>query len=171
VCIASTFNFLVNDCMILDHSNRLQYVPGMSEYLSSKFHLLYLVFFFIFIRYFLYLHVKSYLLSSFPLRNTPIPSPSSTCTLTHPSLFPVLAFPYTKSSQSQGPLLSLMSHKAILCYICSWSLQSLLVYSLAGGPWELWGYWLVHIIVPFMGTMQTPSAPWVLSLALPLGTL
>ena len=31
-------------------------------------------------------------------------------------------------------------------------------------------YWLVHIIVPPIG-LQTPSAPWVLSLASPLGAL
>jgi hypothetical protein len=31
-------------------------------------------------------------------------------------------------------------------------------------PWELWEYWLVHIVVPDMG-LQTPSAPWVLFLA------
>jgi hypothetical protein len=37
-------------------------------------------------------------------------------------------------------------------------------------PWELWGYWLVHIVVPSMG-LQTPPAPWVLSLVPPLGTL
>ena len=37
-------------------------------------------------------------------------------------------------------------------------------------PKELWGYWLVHIVVPPMG-LQTPSAPWVLSLAPSLGTL
>ena len=37
-------------------------------------------------------------------------------------------------------------------------------------PWELWGYWLVHIVVPPSG-LQTPSAPWVLSLAPSLGTL
>jgi hypothetical protein len=29
-------------------------------------------------------------------------------------------------------------------------------------PWELWGYWLAHIVVPPMG-LQTPSAPSVLS--------
>ena len=29
---------------------------------------------------------------------------------------------------------------------------------------QLWGYWLVHIVVPPMG-LQTPLAPWVLSLA------
>jgi hypothetical protein len=32
------------------------------------------------------------------------------------------------------------------------------------------GYWLVHIVVPPMG-LQTPSAPWVHSLASSLGTL
>jgi hypothetical protein len=36
-------------------------------------------------------------------------------------------------------------------------------------PWELWGYLLVHIAVLPMG-LQTPSAPWVLSLAPSLGT-
>jgi hypothetical protein len=36
-------------------------------------------------------------------------------------------------------------------------------------PRELWGYWLVPIVPP-MG-LQTPSAPWVLSLAPSLGTL
>ena len=35
---------------------------------------------------------------------------------------------------------------------------------------ELWGYWLVHIVVSPIG-LQTPSAPWVLSLAPSLGTL
>jgi hypothetical protein len=37
-------------------------------------------------------------------------------------------------------------------------------------PRELWGYWLVHIVVTSIG-LQTPSAPWVLSLAPSLGTL
>jgi hypothetical protein len=37
-------------------------------------------------------------------------------------------------------------------------------------PWELWGYWLVHIIVPPMG-LQNLSPPWVFSLAPSLGTL
>jgi hypothetical protein len=35
---------------------------------------------------------------------------------------------------------------------------------------EFWGYWLVHIVVPPIG-FQTPSAPWVLSLAPPFGAL
>jgi hypothetical protein len=35
---------------------------------------------------------------------------------------------------------------------------------------ETWGCWLVHIVVPPIG-LQTPSAPWVLSLAPPMGAL
>jgi hypothetical protein len=37
-------------------------------------------------------------------------------------------------------------------------------------PWELWGYWLVLIVVALM-RLQTPSAPRVLSLAPSFGTL
>jgi hypothetical protein len=37
-------------------------------------------------------------------------------------------------------------------------------------PKELWGYWLVYIDVPPTG-VQTPSDPWVLSLAPSVGTL
>jgi hypothetical protein len=42
--------------------------------------------------------------------------------------------------------------------------------SLIDGSWELWDYWLVHIVVPSLG-LQTPSAPWVLSLTPLFGTL
>jgi hypothetical protein len=35
---------------------------------------------------------------------------------------------------------------------------------------ELWGYWLIHIVVVPRG-LPTPSVPWVLSPALSLGTL
>jgi hypothetical protein len=46
------------------------------------------------------------------------------------------------------------------------------VFSLVGGlvPGSSGGYWLVHIVVPPMG-LQTPSAPWILSLAPSLGIL
>jgi hypothetical protein len=77
-----------------------------------------------------------------------------------------------KPSQDQGHLLPLMTNKAILCYISSWSHGSLHVYSLVGClvPGSSGGGIVVHIVVPLMG-LQTPSAPWVLSLAPPLGTL
>jgi hypothetical protein len=35
---------------------------------------------------------------------------------------------------------------------------------------QLWGYWLVHTVVPHVG-LQTPTAPWVFSLAPSLGTM
>jgi hypothetical protein len=60
---------------------------------------------------------------------------------THPLLPPcpgILLHWGIKSSQDKGPLLSLMSKKAILSYICCWSHGSLHVYSLVGGlvPWS-----------------------------------
>jgi hypothetical protein len=54
----------------------------------------------------------------------------------HPLPLPCAAIPLHWTiwpSQDQGPLLPLMSNKAILCYICSWSHESLHVYSLVGG--------------------------------------
>jgi hypothetical protein len=57
-----------------------------------------------------------------------------------------------------------MTHEAILCYICSWSYGSFHVYSLVGGLVP--GSSGVHNVVPPMG-LQTPSAPWVLSLTPP----
>ena len=69
-----------------------------------------------------------------------------------------------KPSQDQGPLLSLMSHNAILCYICGWSHESLYFYSLVGGlvtgssggtGWFiqlffLWGCKPLQILGPFL---------------------
>ena len=65
-----------------------------------------------------------------------------------------------------------MSPKAILCYMCSWILESLHVYSSVGGlaPGNSGEYCLVHIVV-LPTELQTPSAPSVLSLTPPLGTV
>jgi hypothetical protein len=71
------------------------------------------------------------------------PSPRSP---NHPLPLPCPGIPLhwgIKPSQDQGPLLSLMSNKAIFCYICSWSHGSLHVYSLLGG--------LVPRILPHLG--------------------
>jgi len=64
-------------------------------------------------------------------------------------------------SQAKGLLFLLMPDKAILCYICSWSHGYYLV---GGALWELWGHWLVDIVVLPIG-LQTSSAPSVLSLS------
>jgi hypothetical protein len=66
-----------------------------------------------------------------PLSHTPSP-----CRPTHPLRLPGLGIPLhwgIKPSQDQGPLLPLLSNKAILCYICSWSHEFLHLYSLVGG--------------------------------------
>jgi hypothetical protein len=84
------------------------------------------------IRCFHYLHCKFYPLSSFPL-HPPIPSPLPTPTPI-PTSCPGIPLHWgIKPSRDQGPLLSLMFHKAILCYICSWSHESHHVFSLIGG--------------------------------------
>ena len=83
------------------------------------------------------------------------------------------AFPYTEHWGFTGPRASPPTDEwqAILCYIYGWSLCILpcVLFSCWFSLWELWGYWLVHIVFLPMG-LQTPSAPWVLSLVPPLGT-
>ena len=90
---------------------------------------------FFLIGYFIYLHFKCYPLSQFL-------HPPSLCfyegalPLTHslPPLHPDIPLHWgIKPSQDQGPLLPLMSYKAILCYICGQSHGSLHVYFLVGG--------------------------------------
>jgi hypothetical protein len=91
------------------------------------------------VRYFIFLIFFIYISNfipfpHFPLK-IPLSHPPSPCSLTHPLLLPCPGIPLhwvIKPSQDQGPLLLLMSHKAILCYICGWSLESLHMYSLLG---------------------------------------
>ena len=70
----------------------------------------------------------------------------------------------------------MLTEKAILSYTCGsptiGSPPSPRVYSLASGlvPGSSGGYWLVHTVVPPMG-LQTLSAPCILSILPPLGTL
>ncbi|EDL27071.1 mCG12966 [Mus musculus] len=109
-----------------------------------------------------------------PPQKNPLSHPLSPCSLTHPLLLPCPGIPLhlgMESSQDQRPLLSLMSLKAILCYIFGWRHEFLHVYPLVGlVPGSSGGYWLVHIVVPPIG-LQTPSASCVLSLAPPLWNL
>ena len=90
------------------------------------------------IGYFLYFYFKCYPLTSFPSRNS-LSHPSSPClmkvflpTTTHSNLTTLILHWVNKPSRDQGHILPLMSYKAIICFICNWSLGSLLVYSLFG---------------------------------------
>ena len=116
--------------------------------------------------FFIYIsNVTPYLVS--PLK-TPYPSPNSTPghQPTH-SCFPIPGIPLhlgIKPSQDQGPLLPLMSNKATLCYICSWSHGTFHVYSLvgslvpgsSGGPgwfillFLLWSYKSLQLLESFL---------------------
>jgi hypothetical protein len=101
---------------------------------------------------------------------SPLSHSSSPCSPTYPLPPPYPGSPLhwgIAPSQDRGPLPPLMSGMAILCYICTWSHRSILVYS--GwwfSTWELWGVWLVDTVVLPMG-LQTLSAPSVLSLIPP----
>ena len=82
-----------------------------------------------------------------------IPSPHPAPLPTH-SHFLALAFPCNgayKVYKTKGPHFPMIADKAIFCYICS-------------QRHKLWGYWLVHIVVAPIW-LQTPLAPWVISLA------
>jgi hypothetical protein len=65
-------------------------------------------------------------------------------------------------SQDQGPLFPLITNYAILCYIQlePW-VPPRVFFDWWFSPRELWGYWLIHSVVPPIG-MQTPSGPWLL---------
>ena len=74
--------------------------------------------------------------SSYLLLKLPYPIPSPTLSITNPLLlpFPGITLHWDiKPSQDQGPLLPLMSNKAILCYIRGWRYGSLHVYFLVSG--------------------------------------
>ena len=81
----------------------------------------------------------TYIASFIPFPHFPSEIPLShpySCSLTHPLLLPYPNIPLhwvIEPSQDQETLLSLMSHKAFLCYICGWRHGSLHVYPLAGG--------------------------------------
>ena len=75
-----------------------------------------------------------------------------------------------KPPQDQGGPLPVMLDKANLCYISSWSHGYPCVFlGWCFSPWELWGFWLVDIVVLPM-RLQTHSAPTALSLLSTLGS-
>jgi hypothetical protein len=110
-------------------------------------------------RYFIYLHFRFYspFLVSPPETLYPIlPPPASVRVLTHPlthSLPPprpdIPLYWGMEPSQDQGPPLSLMSDKAILCYI-SWSHRSFHVNTLVDGLVSGnsgWSGWLILLFL------------------------
>jgi hypothetical protein len=105
-----------------------------------------------FIRYFLHLHFKCYPES--PLYPPPAPLPNPPTPASWPRHSRVLGH---MIFQDQGPLLLLMA---------DW--PSSATYATRDTALGSGKYWLVHIVVPRIG-VQPPLAPWVLSLAPPMG--
>jgi hypothetical protein len=104
-----------------------------------------------FIRYFLYMHFKCYLKSSlYPL----------------PILLP---YPPTPASWSwHSPVLEHIKFATPRGLSSQWWPTRPSSATYAARDMSSGGYWLVHIVAPPI-ELQTPSAPWVLSLAPPLG--
>jgi hypothetical protein len=110
----------------------------------------------------------------FPSENSPIPSPILLLTnLPTPASLPWNSL--TLGHQAfTGPKASalidvLQGHTLLHMGLELW-VPSCVIFGWWFSPWDLWNFWWVHIVVPSMG-LQVPSAPWVLSLAPPLGTL
>jgi hypothetical protein len=115
--------------------------------------------------------------SEFPLHKPHIPSPfpflyEGVPPPAHPLLPQCSSIPLPwEPPQNQGAPLPVMPDKAILCYICSWSqwVPTSILSDWWFSPWELWGVWLVDIVLPL--GLQTSSAASVFALASPLESL
>ena len=126
-----------------------------------------------FIRYFLYLHFKCYPLSWFPPK------------IPNLSLLPLLTIPLSPSSLSwHSPIMGLLAflgtraslpfdvqqcHPLLHIQLEPW-VPPCVLFGWWFSLWELWGVWLVNIVALPMG-LQIPSAPSVLPLTPPLGSL
>ena len=139
----------------------------------QSFSVHYFVCIFFFIRHFLYLYFKWYPISWFRFWNPPILSPHA-CSPNHTLLFLSLRIPYN-GTQSLHRNKGLSSHwwlarPSSATYGLEPWVPPCVLFGWWFSPWELWGYRLVHIVVPPV-RLQTPSAPLVLSLTPPFGTL
>jgi hypothetical protein len=103
----------------------------------------------------------------YPLHPPRVHQPTHSCILAQTS--PILGYRIFTGSRASPPIDDRLGHPLLRmqleprfpsCVFFDWWYRSK----------ELWDYWLVHIDIPPRG-LQTPSAPWVLSLAPSLGTL
>jgi hypothetical protein len=124
-----------------------------------------------FIGYFLYLHFQCYPLFQFPPLETPSIIPlllllwdsSPTYPPTH-SCLPTLEFPYTgnrafSGSRASPPIDDWQGHPLLHMQLDPWVSPGVL-FGWWCSPWELWGLWLIDIILP-MG-LQIPLAHLVI---------
>jgi hypothetical protein len=106
--------------------------------------------------------LKPPILFPLPLLNNPA---SSLTPASWPWNYPLLGCRTFTGPRASPPIDDQLGHPLLHIQLEPWVLPCVFF-----GWWfsirELWGYWLVHIV-----GLQTPSVPWVLSLAPSLGTL
>ena len=153
----------------------------MFLFLLLFFFLLLFVYLFIYlIGHFIHLHFKYYHPSQFPLSK---PSAPSSLLLPLWGFSPIYPPTHASSSYhhpslghqtSTGPrafplINARWSNPLVYLQLETW-IPSCVLFGWWFSLWELWGYWLIHIVLLPVG-LQTPPDPLVLSLASPLGTL
>ena len=121
--------------------------------------------YYFFIRYFLYFtfQMLSPFLVSPPLLTNPV-TPSS-----WPWHSTTLGYRAFTGPRASPPIDDQLDHPLLHMWLESW-VPLCVFFGWWFSPWDLWGYWLAHIVVLPMG-LQIPLAPWVLSLVPSLGTL
>jgi hypothetical protein len=115
------------------------------------------------IRYFLYLHFKCYPPQDHPHLLTNPPTPAS-----WPWHSPILGPRTFIGPRASPPVCMYVCSNPLLHMQLETRVPPCVFFGWCFNPRELWGYWLVHTVVLPMD-LQTPSAPWVLSLLLHWG--
>jgi hypothetical protein len=129
--------------------------------------------------HFLCLHFKCYPLSQSPHPRNPLYHPPSPAAMrvfpqvpTH-SCLPTLTFPYIAALSlhrtSASPTIYAQQRNPLLHMNLETWVSPPVLLGWWFSPWNLWESWLFDIVV-FPMRLQTPSAPSVFSLTLPLGT-
>ena len=103
-----------------------------------------------------------------PKSHYPLPTPPLTNPPT-PTSLPTPGHRTFTGTRASPPIDDQLGHPLLHMQLEPW-VSPCVLFSWWFSPWELWGCWLVHIVVPSMA-LQNPSAPWVLSLVPPLRTL
>jgi hypothetical protein len=103
-----------------------------------------------------------------PCFNESAPSPTHSPTPTSPPWHSLTRGHWAFTASRASPIDGWQGHPLLHMWLQLWVPPSVL-FGWWFISWELWGFWLVYIIVLPMG-FQTPSSPSVLSLTPPLGT-
>jgi hypothetical protein len=123
--------------------------------------------------FFIYISISPFLVSPLkipyhlPPPHPPLPNPPTPASW--PRHSPILGHRNFTGPRASLPIDDRLGHPLLHVQLEPW-FPPCVFFDWWFGPRDVWGYWLVHIVVPPKG-LQSPSAPWVLFLAPSLGTL